>query len=245
MRIKEFMELTGLSYKTSQWLYNNLFSKDNIHKRNEYCHRYYTMNDVEWVIKHKRDYFDTLYPGEKIAKIFPESEYYISTDGKIWNNKRGFLEEMITFTNFGYRIIHLWKNGVSKNYRVGRLVATIFIPNPNNKPVVNHIDGNKQNDHVSNLEWCTGSENAKHAFDNNLAHNDSGINDSQSNPVAMYSNDGIFIEAYGSMREASRKTGFTLGYIAAHVKRNKTYGTQGYYFNKITKDEYYNLKSND
>ena len=58
----------------------------------------------------------------------------------------------------------LMKCGNRYTYRIHRLVAEAFIPNPLNLPVVNHIDGNKKNNHASNLEWCSYSENTKHAY---------------------------------------------------------------------------------
>jgi len=62
----------------------------------------------------------------------------------------------------GYAHVQLHKNGNVKSMRVHRLVAMAFILNPDGKPHVNHIDGNKLNNHVSNLEWCTPSENEIH-----------------------------------------------------------------------------------
>lgn len=62
--------------------------------------------------------------------------------------------------NCGYRRVCINK----KKYFIHRLVATYFIPNIHNKPIINHKDGNKRNNHVSNLEWATRSENDLHAF---------------------------------------------------------------------------------
>ena len=106
-----------------------------------------------------------------------------------------------------------------------------------NKPVVNHIDGNKRNNDYRNLEWATVSENTKHAFDNGLAHNDKGFADSQSKPVAMYSNNGTFIRAFGSRREAARETGLTLGYVAGNLRHKASHGTQGVYFKEYESND--------
>jgi DNA-binding transcriptional regulator YiaG len=67
---------------------------------------------------------------------------------------------------YGYLQLNFSKNdgtGKSDTILIHRLIAMTFIPNPNNLPEVNHIDGNKQNNHVSNLEWCSYSENGKHS----------------------------------------------------------------------------------
>jgi hypothetical protein len=82
------------------------------------------------------------------------------------------LEEKITFgsnSKDGYYAIWLENtNGVLKKIKVHRLVAFAFIPNPENKPQVNHIDGHKKNNHVSNLEWCTDRENKIHGHQTGL-----------------------------------------------------------------------------
>ena len=64
----------------------------------------------------------------------------------------------------GYLRCDMNIDGAPKSYLVHRLVANAFIPNPENKPFVNHIDGNKHNNSANNLEWCTKSENEKHAW---------------------------------------------------------------------------------
>ena len=69
----------------------------------------------------------------------------------------------------GYLLIGLRKDGKKKTYKIHRLVAEAFLENPNKKPQINHIDGNKQNNHISNHEWTTNKENMAHSYTNGLA----------------------------------------------------------------------------
>lgn len=99
-------------------------------------------------------------------KIIPEfPNYEISNCGKVrrvWKKHTSLKKTRLS--KFGYEIVHLSNNGVNKHRAVHRLVAIAFINNPDNKPEVNHIDGNKENNCVYNLEWVSRSENMKHAY---------------------------------------------------------------------------------
>ena len=68
----------------------------------------------------------------------------------------------------GYNTARLFKNGAYREFLTHRIVAESFIPNPKNKPCVNHINGIKNDNRIKNLEWCTISENVIHSFANNL-----------------------------------------------------------------------------
>lgn len=98
-----------------------------------------------------------------------EGLYKISSKGRVKSLKRnttkGGIMKNIKKT---YYVICLSKKGVAKYHQIHRLIAKAFIPNPNKKPQVNHIDGNKFNNEISNLEWVTVSENIKHAYKNKL-----------------------------------------------------------------------------
>lgn len=86
-----------------------------------------------------------------------ENIYLISSYGRVWNIK--YNKIMKNQQKHGYLALTLTKDKKQKGYLIHRLVALHFIPNPNNYPQVNHMDENKQNNHVENLEWCTSQYN--------------------------------------------------------------------------------------
>ena len=98
------------------------------------------------------------------------NKYYINKNGIVINKKTG-RELKAYITKNGYKMITLCYNNKSKKIFLHRLLATLFLPNPFNKPFINHIDGNKLNNDINNLEWCTSHENNLHAWKNGLCEN--------------------------------------------------------------------------
>jgi len=99
-----------------------------------------------------------------------EGLYEVSSQGEVKRNSRILKFNLIKrpSNKVGYYSVKLCKNCIGKDFLVSRLVALVFIPNPENKPQVNHKDGNTLNNNVFNLEWSTCSENHKHAYETGL-----------------------------------------------------------------------------
>lgn len=94
------------------------------------------------------------------------TERYCYHGDKPWLVKERLLSKVVGHT--GYIEYQVTYNKKHRSEKAHRLVAEAFIPNPENKPHINHKDGNKQNNHVENLEWCTEKENVIHAYHHGL-----------------------------------------------------------------------------
>lgn len=92
-----------------------------------------------------------------------EGKYLVSNDGRVYSTKTKKLLKPMK-NEKGYLCVELRRNHTRKVMRIHRLVAGAFIPNSNNFNEVNHKDGDKENNSVANLEWCTRSQNMKHAY---------------------------------------------------------------------------------
>ena len=150
---------------------------------------------------------------EQWKTITGYDNYEVSTEGNVRNVKTGRI--ITQHDNGGYLKVNLHKNGKRKVFYIHRLVAIAFIPNPQNKPTVNHIDENKHNNRVDNLEWATYGEQQRHGTRNERDKQ------AKSKKVRCIETG----QTYDSMTQASEETGLDKASICKVCKgKGKTCG---------------------
>ena len=166
------------------------------------------------------------YPAEEIWKPVQgfESLYEISNFGRVksigkYNTcKRGIMKPMVD--PCGYEHVALYNQNNRKDISIHRLVAIAFIPNPNGYKYVNHIDENRTNNVVSNLEWCTNSYNIAY---------------SRGKRVCQFTKDGEYLATYNCIQDASREYGIPTTNISKCCKgiRHTAGGYVWYYESEL------------
>lgn len=161
-----------------------------------------------------------------------KTKYVVSTDGDIYNIETG--KKLVPeITTRGYQRVLIYYKGKRKHCSVHRLVADAYLPNPRCLPEVNHKNGNKLDNTVYNLEWCTGKYNVRHSYDMGLNHSgDDSCNASMTNKTAMLIAQ-CFEDNVLTMTEISNLTG-----VSKRVLKHIFYGecwqrvVKGYDFSK-------------
>lgn len=145
-----------------------------------------------------------------------EGLYEVSSEGRVrslnYRNSGKAAELSLRNTGKGYLQVVLYKDKIKYPLKVHRLVAEAFIPNPEKFPEVNHLDEDKSNNQVSNLEWCTSKHNVNYGTRNSKV-SAANTNGKLSKPVeAFQPNSGLLIYKFSSAKEAER-----LGFNSAHI----------------------------
>jgi len=151
-------------------------------------------------------------------------EYYVSSWGRVKSFKFGkerILKERMQGAGLKYPVVSLCIRLTIHQFKIHKLVALAFIPNPDNKPQVNHKDGNKTNNHINNLEWVTHQENVQHAWDTGLFEGkrlaiSKAVSQAQSKPVI----DIVTSKKYDSLKLACLESGENYWTQASRIFHN-------------------------
>ncbi|MDR0864967.1 MAG: HNH endonuclease [Candidatus Symbiothrix sp.] len=161
-----------------------------------------------------------------------EDIYQVSNLGRVISLGNGNSNHSMPFhilnssNRGGYLMLHLWKDGKRKRMSIHRLVAEAFLENENKKDTVNHINGDKLDNRIENLEWATYSENIKHAYRVRL-------NASKNKKCIIQKlMSGEFVKKWDSLKEAARSLNACPANIrlCCQNKANSAYGYKWNYF---------------
>jgi len=183
-----------------------------------------------------------------IINGYIKTKYSISNLGKVYSAKTG-KEIKPAITNKGYYRVSLYINEKEnclspkikrkQKFSVHRLVAVTFIPNPENKPQINHINGIKSDNRVENLEWCTGLENVRHADEHHLRFRQTYSDETIHNICKLLSTGEYTNRRIGELLNVDET-------FVSHIKRGKIFtrissqyviSDKGYSVNMITKED--------
>ncbi len=184
---------------------------------------------------------DPAYPGEEWRKIENFPNYSVSSYGRVKNDITGCIKAQAIAPN-GYAKVSLANEQAKggKLYLVHRLVAQAFLPNPQNKSVVNHINRIREDNRLENLEWATSHENMQHAVRENpglktiLLHNAEKARQKNCKPVLMYKN-GEFVQEFESIADAANFIGVSRHAISDRIKHHRVIDDIEFRLKKIKK----------
>lgn len=162
-----------------------------------------------------------------ILKEIKESNNHVIDEYGYLYNKRDLTKPICQWIdNVGYKQSVIRIDGKRKYLRIHRLVAIAFIPNPNNLPQVNHIDGNKLNNNLDNLEWVDNRTNTQHGYDNNLYHSKK-----RSHPVLVYDKiTKALLYSFKSIRSLSDELGLNRKTVTSILNGTKETNNYPYIF---------------
>lgn len=151
-----------------------------------------------------------------------EGLYQVSDEGKIRSLREGryYMKEKVPTLVLGYLKVGLYQKPRHQMLSVHRIVAEVFVPNPNNKPYVNHINGIKTDNRKENLEWVTSQENTNHAIRTGLFDPKT---QSRCKPILVLDKASGELKRYISASEAARQLGIDQCEVVRQANRNEGY----------------------